>query len=237
MSKRVLVIGDLHCPVEHPGYLKFCKQLYKEHACNTTVLIGDVVDWHAISYHDKEPECPGAIDEYIAAKAKVKKWHRAFPGAYVCLGNHDIRPQRKAKSAGVPDRFLKSYSDLWGTPTWTWDFNYMIDDVYYCHGTGKGGIHPAWNKSTKLGMSVVMGHCHARAGVKWHVNPIRRWFGMDVGCGIDNDAFQFVYGRNIDDKPIISAGVVCAGMPQHFIMPMARGEKYHKSRFSERTNR
>jgi hypothetical protein len=110
----------------------------------------------------------------------------------------------------------------------------LIDDVYYTHGTGASGIHPAWNKAGSMAMSVVMGHTHARAGIKWRVNPLKRWFAMDVGCGIDNDAFQFVYGREYDNKPILAAGVILDGEPVHRMMPMGKGEKYHKSRFGKR---
>jgi hypothetical protein len=63
------------------------------------------------------------------------------------------------------------------------------------------------------------------------VNPLKRIFAMDVGCGIDMDAYQFVYGRACDDKPILSAGVVIDGEPVHRMMPIGKGEKYHKSKF------
>lgn len=231
---RVLCIGDLHEPVCHPGYLQFCKDLHREFACDCTVFLGDVVDWHAISFHEQEPECPGPGDEYEAAKAKIAKWHRAFPHAKVCIGNHDARPSRLAKTVHIPERLLKDYNTLWNTPGWEWDFHFLIDNVYYCHGSKTSGIHPAWNKSGKILMSVCMGHCHSRAGLKWRVNQLTRIFAMDVGCGIDNDAFQFVYGRENDDKPILAAAVVLDGEPIHRMMPMARGERYHKSRFRKR---
>jgi hypothetical protein len=217
--------------VEHPGYLKFCKDLFKKYECDTVVFIGDVVDWHAISFHAKQPECPGMLDEYKMTKKRIKKWYRTFPSAQVCIGNHDQRPERVANSVGIASVLLRTYNEIWDTPSWVWDFNFIIDGVYYCHGTGKGGYHPAYNKARNMGMPVVMGHCHARAGYKWLVNPLRRWFGMDTGCGIDNDAFQFVYGKNNDDKPIVAAGIICDAFPQHFIMPMTRGEKFHKSKF------
>jgi hypothetical protein len=231
MSKT-LVIGDLHEPATHPGYLKFCKDVQKKYDTKKTIFIGDIVDWHGISFHDKEPHCPGPMMEYTQAKAQIKKWHRAFPNALICIGNHDCRPQRLAKTKGIPEEFLRSYNDLWGTPTWKWDFHYIFDDVYYTHGTRSGGIHPAWNKSGKMLMSVVMGHCHARAGLKWRANPLKRIFSMDVGCGIDNDAFQFIYGKDYDDKPFLSCGVVLDGGPKHIEMKMAKGERYHKSRFT-----
>jgi hypothetical protein len=226
---RVLVIPDLHEPVAHPMALRFCKDLHREFKCNKVMFLGDIVDWHAISFHDPEPQCPGPLHEYEQAKAKVKQWHKAFPKATVCVGNHDCRPQRLAKTKKIPESFLKDYNTLWETPGWIWDYNFVIDDVYYTHGTGSGGVHPAWTKSGRMLMSVCCGHNHSRAGVKWRVNPMKRIFAMDVGCLIDNDAFQFVYGKGYDDKPILAAAVVIDGEPIHRIMHMAKGEKYHKA--------
>jgi hypothetical protein len=83
----------------------------------------------------------------------------------------------------------------------------------------------------KMLMSVVMGHFHSRAGVVWKANPLRRIFGMDVGCGIDIKAFQFVYGKHTQERPILAAGVVIDGIPYHEVMPCGEGEKYDKRKF------
>lgn len=227
---NVLVIGDLHEPATHSKYLRFCKDLHKKYKCNKTVLIGDIVDWHAVSFWPKEPNCPGPIDEYKLAKARVKLWYKAFPKAVVCLGNHDERPERLAKSVNIPSLCLKGYNTLWETPGWKWEYEHIIDNVLYFHGTGFGGIHPAWQAINGKLMSVCMGHCHARAGIKWMATPTERIFGMDVGTGIDADAWQFVYGKHLKHRPILSAGVVTKGIPHHKIMPMAKGEKYYKNK-------
>ena len=54
MSK-VLVIGDPHEPVSHPGYRRFCKDLRGKYRTNKTVIIGDICDHHAISFHAANP--------------------------------------------------------------------------------------------------------------------------------------------------------------------------------------
>jgi len=227
----VLVIGDLHLPAVRKGYLQFCKDLYVEWDCNEVVFIGDVVDWHAISFWVKEPNCPGPADEYSLAKKYVKKWADAFPVANVCIGNHDERPARLAKTVSIPGFMLKPYSELWGTPGWTWDYRFKIDNVNYRHGTGiKGGIHPAWNMMNKMHKSVVIGHLHARAGVKWSANEDERIFGMDVGCGINEKAFQFIYGKDVVERPFLSAAAIIDGIPYHEPMPCSPGEKYHDSK-------
>jgi len=228
---RVGVIGDTHLDVVRKGYLEFCGDTFDSWDCDTIVHIGDVVDWHGISFHAAEPQCPGPADEYSLAKEQVQKWAKIFPKVLVCKGNHDERPTRLAKTVKMPEFLIVPYAQLWDTPGWDWNFSHYIDDVMYRHGTGISGIHPAWNLMNKSKMNVVMGHCHSRAGVKFSVNPKRRFFGMDVGCGIDEKAWQFAYGRDYVERPILSCGVVIDGHPYLEMMPCGRGEKYHDSRF------
>lgn len=229
---RVGVIGDAHEPVTHPGYRAFCLDTFSEYGCDTVVCIGDIADWHSVSFHAHHPDCPGPTDEYEMAYACIQGWYRTFPGAKVCLGNHDERIQRLAQSSNIPARLLRDYAEIWETPGWTWDYDHSIDDVFYFHGTGTGGMHPAFNSMKKMCMSVVQGHVHTAAGVKWLANPNTRLFGMDVGCGIDDRAAAFAYGRHYKQRSVLGCGVVLDGIPHHVIMPCGPGEKYHRSRFT-----
>ena len=231
MANRVLVIGDIHEPVSHPGYLAFCRDLYEDWDCNKVVFIGDVADFQAISFHANNPHCPGPNDERILTKRKIQKWYKVFPKAKVCIGNHDERVIRLAESVNIPSKFIRSHKEAWKTPNWKWKHDHIIDDVYYFHGTAMGGTHPAWNAAGKMLMSVCMGHMHSRSGVKWRANPLKRIFALDTGCGIDVDAWQFAYGRHTKERPILSAAVVLDSIPYHEVMPCGIKEKYHKSRF------
>ncbi len=229
---RVLVIPDLHAPVTRRHALRFCKDQHKKFKCNKVVLIGDVVDWTSISFHAANPECPGPADEYRLALQCIQKWRRAFPKATVIIGNHDRRPHRKAEKEGIFPKLLRNYDEVWKTPQWKWVTSCIIDDVFYCHGDGKGGgVSPAYNTAKNMGMSVVMGHFHSKGGVKWLVNPLRRWFGMDVGTCIDDSAFAFSYAKEQTYRSVLSCGVVLNGMPQHIMMEVGKGEKYHDGRF------
>ncbi|GAG08959.1 unnamed protein product, partial [marine sediment metagenome] len=78
MSK-VGIIGDTHLPAGRKGYLEFCGDTFYAWDCDTIVHIGDLVDWHAISFHAAEPQCPGPSDEYTLAKAQVAQWVKVFP--------------------------------------------------------------------------------------------------------------------------------------------------------------
>lgn len=228
---RVLVIGDIHAPCTHPGYFDFVTDVKRRFRCNKIVFIGDVVDWHGISFHAKHPDAPGPNDEYELAKECVAKWYRRFPRATVTIGNHDERITRLAEASGVPSKFIRDYADVWNTPQWDWVFDAVIDGVYYYHGTGRSGINPAANTAKDMGMSVVMGHCHSVGGIHWSVTPNARRFGLDTGCGIDDRLYAFSYGKHMKKKSVLSCGVVIDGIGQHVVMPCAPGEKYCRENY------
>lgn len=230
---NVLVIGDTHAPATHPGYLGFCEDLAEKHRCNKFIHIGDCVDWHAISRHVKQPEAHDALSEYESAKKHVLKWSKSFPKMTVTEGNHDSRIARMAATVNIPERFLKGYNELWDT-NWDWVPETQIDGVYYFHGTGVSGMHPAWTTMQKMLMSTVMGHIHSAGGINWRANPERRLFGMSVGCGVDDRHISFKYGEHLKIRSILSAGVVLDGTPMHVIMPCGEGEKYHRTRFNKK---
>jgi predicted phosphodiesterase len=224
---RVLVIGDIHEPASRRGYLEFCAEMREKWKCNRIVFIGDVVDSHAISRHPKHPESPGALDEWEMTIERVSRWKKVFRHAFVCIGNHDERYIRLAMTVSIPYQYMKDYNQIWRTEGWTWDYETIIDSVYYFHGINNGGDHPAYNAMRKMLMSVVMGHNHTAAGIKWLTSPLDRVFGMDVGCGVDDKHLAFEYGRHMKRRSVLGCGVVINGVPYHEIMPIGPGEKYH----------
>jgi predicted phosphodiesterase len=230
MSK-VLAIGDIHAPATRKGYLEFNRDLYEQWDCDSVVFLGDIVDWHAISFHSKNPECPGSRDEYELAKECVARWYNAFPKAKVCIGNHDELPRRQARERGIPDCLVRDYHEMWDTPGWDWDWKFTVDGTSFRHKPSSAGIHPAWNTMNKLHMSCCVGHCHSRAGIKWSCNENMRMFSMDVGCGIDERMWQFAYGRDMLERPFLSSGVIIDRVPYLEPMLCGPGEPYHDSRF------
>ena len=219
---RTIDIGDPHEPVCKDGYLEFCQQISNEYGCDQPVIMGDIYDSHNISFHQRSPKAPGVIAEYEKARAKIAKWYKAFPNAIVLIGNHDARTVRLAETVNIPECFLKDYNEVWNTPKWKWVHEIILDGVYYFHGEGFGGQYPAFNAARQMGMSVVMGHTHSNAGIKWYVNPERRWFGMDVGCGIDDKKYAFEYNKHNKKRSVVSCGVVVDGHPYHEMMPMGQ---------------
>ena len=228
---RVLGIGDLHLRWERKGYFQFCCDLYEEYDCDKVVFIGDVVESHNVSFHMRHPDMPGSKLEYELTKEAVARWYKRFPNAVVTIGNHDERLIRLASTVGISASRLPSFEKDWGTPTWNWKWDHVIDDVYYYHGTGQGGVYPACNAVRKMLMSCVLGHNHTASGIKWFANPKQRIFACDTGCGVDDKAMAFAYAKHNKQRSIISAAVIIDSVPYIEPMPCGRGEKYHDSNF------
>lgn len=230
---RILVAGDLHCPWQRKGYLQFLQDLYYQWNCNKVIFIGDVVDHHAISFHEHEPGCPSPLAEYELTKAALQKFYKAFPKAIVTIGNHDERVIRRAKSVSIPDIYLKSFKKLWDTPDWSWQEDCIIDDCYFYHGKGQGGEYPASNAVRKMLMSVVMGHNHTASGIKYYVNPVRRIFSCDTGAGCDDKVMAMAYARTNKRKSVMSAAVIIDGIPYVEPMPCGKNEPYWDGNFKD----
>jgi len=81
-------------------------------------------------------------------------------------------------------------------------------------------MHPAYNAAKKRCQSVVIGHCHSRGGIKWLCNDEMRWFGMDVGTGVDDDMWAFAYAKEQIEKSIVACGIIIDGVPYHEMMPL-----------------
>lgn len=200
----------------HPKYPDFLKRTADRFQPHRVVHIGDVVDWHAISYHERLPALAGAADEFKQARKQFHKLVSIFPECDWLIGNHDALTHRQAASAGLPEECIKSYSEMWEVP-WTVHERFsqlVIDGTLFIHGEGQGGKYAHANRSLQEGMSVAMGHLHSNAGVVAHANPRNLIFGTAVGCGVDNKRMQFLYGRMFPRKPILGCATFTNGVPQ-----------------------
>jgi predicted phosphodiesterase len=205
-ERRILIIGDLHAPFVLPEYLEHCKQTYANYNCNQVIFIGDILDNHAFSYHEPDPNGLSAGNELIKAKKYIKDWYKEFPVADVLIGNHDRMASRKAMTGGVPSAWIKSYNDVLGTPKWNWCETIVYDNVLFEHGEGGQAARKAQNNM----MSSVCGHTHTSAYVQWFVGKKFKVFGMQVGCGVDSTSYAAAYARNFK-KQAIGCGVVIGG--------------------------
>jgi len=215
--RNILVIGDLHEPFCLEGYLDWCLEQYEEYNCNHVIFIGDILDNHAFSYHEPDPDGMSAGLELQKTIEKVSDWHKAFPDADVCIGNHDRMASRKAMTGGIPQAWIRSYNEVLGTPTWNWVESIVYDDVLYEHGEGG----QAQTKAKNNLMSSVCGHTHTEAYCKWFVGKRFKVFGMQVGCGVNADTYAAAYARNFKRQAIGCSVVLNNGtLPINLLMDL-----------------
>ena len=205
-NKNVLVIGDLHLPFCLDGYLEHCIQMYKLYRCNEVVFIGDIIDNHASSYHETDPDGMNAGQELSLAISQIQKWYKAFPKATVVIGNHDRLIMRKAYSSGLSRHWIRDYSEVLKVDNWKFQESIEIDGVLYIHG--EGGT--ARTKMKNDLQSVVQGHLHTQCYIEWLVGAKFKIFGMQVGCGIDHKSYAMAYAK-AGKKPAIACGVILKG--------------------------
>lgn len=220
-SDHILVASCTHIPFEHPKYLDFLLDVKKRFKCGVFVHAGDLVDNHAISFFDTDPNGRSAADEMKEADKHLRRWFKAFPEAYLCRGNHDCLVDRKARTMGLPRRAFKAFRDIWDLPEgWDDDFGFTIDKVRYEHGTGRSGRYAHVQAAYDNRMSTVIGHLHSNAGIEWSANYKDRLFGMAVGCGIDRKKYAFTYGRDFKRKPLLSCAIVTDQGKYAQVIPM-----------------
>lgn len=222
--KRILVVGDLHAPFTLKGYLHFIEDIYEYWDCTDVIQVGDLVDNHAISRHQTETAAHSGEKEKELALIELHRWYKSFPKVRVTKGNHDDVPKRQLATLGIPPSFLEEFGTNWQFPKgWEAADHYIEDNVLYQHGIGAAGETGAITKALNERMSNVQGHNHSVFGVNYKANQKDIIFGMSVGCGVDNNAYAFNYGKYAIKKPVIGCGVVMSSS-EAYAIPMP--EKY-----------
>lgn len=201
----VLILADLHAPWILPGYLEWCYDLGKEYKTNKTIFIGDCIDAHAWNFHEHNPDGMSVIHELDAAIKQLRLAYKLFPEAEITLGNHDLLIARKARSAGLSQRFIRDLGDVLEAPkTWNFQHQFKYDNVNYIHGS----IGNAFKRATESRTSTVQGHLHSQAFVQYSVSEKDAVWGLQLGAGMDHKAYAFDYAVPMTKKPIVSAGLV-----------------------------
>lgn len=222
--QSILILSDLHCPFNHPDALKFLKYLKATYKPTDVVCIGDETDYHAMSFHDTDPDLMSPGDELRAAIKALKPLYKLFPNVTVIESNHGSMVLRKALSNGIPKAMLRSYNEILEAPKgWQWRFETTVKTplgpVYFTHG--KSGA--AGRLASQYGMSCVQGHFHEKAQITYISTPERLMFDMHVGCLVDDKSLALGYNKINPRRPIISAAVIVGGIP--VILPMVLDNK------------
>lgn len=224
MEKSILVISDLHAPYMHPDAVRFLKAVKKKYKPTRVILSGDEVDYHAISFHDSDPDLPNAGKELELAIKALKPVYKMFPKASILESNHGSLVLRQALANGLPQAVLKSYRDSIQAPKgWNWYFDLVVKtklgSVYFHHSKGVS----AKKNSQGMGMSFVQGHHHETFEISYWGNPNALLFGMTVGCLVNTKSLAMAYNKNNLKRPVLGVGGIYNGVP--WLEPMILNKK------------
>jgi hypothetical protein len=221
----ILVISDFHAPYNHPDAANFLAALKAKYKPTDVVCIGDEVDYHALSFHDSDPDLPSAGRELTKAIEHLEPVYKLFPKCTVIESNHGSMVLRKGKASGMPRKVFRTYNEILDAPKgWVWVFDTIIQTplgpVYFCHGKSA----TAGRLASQYGMSTVQGHHHEKAQIHYISTPEKLMFDAHTGCLANDKSLALGYNKINPKRPIISTIVIENGIPH--IVPMVLNKKY-----------
>jgi len=228
-NKSILVLSDMHIPYNHPDLVAFLTAVKKKYKPTRVICVGDEVDKHAMSFHDSDPDLMSAGDELASAIKQLQPIYKLFPVVDLVDSNHGSMVYRKGKAHGIPRKYIKDYGDVLESPVgWKWHNDLTItlpnkQKVYVCHGMSKNGLKLA----SAMGMSTIQGHYHSEFNVQYGSSPSQLYWGMMVGCLIDDKSLAFAYNRITPGRPIIGLGMVIDGQPKLIPMILKKGGRWN----------
>lgn len=214
-NDRILLISDMHIPYHHPDTFAFLKHLRDKYNPTRVISLGDELDKHGLSYHEHDPNLPSAGDELDLARQYVQELYEIFPVMDIIESNHGSLVYRKAKTAGIPKEYIRTYNEVLGVGSgWEWHFDLTVDlpggNSCYLH---HGKVADVTRLSQMMGMCAVQGHYHEKFKIEYWGNPNALNWGMQIGCLIDDDALAFSYNNVNIKRPIVGTGVIIDGHP------------------------
>lgn len=228
--KSVLVISDMHFPYNHADLYEFLAALEKKYKFDKVISVGDELDFHALSFHDSDPDLMGPGDELQTSINRLAPIYKLFPEVDLVDSNHGSMVYRRQKAHGLPRHVIKSYRDVIEAPKgWRWHDDYLLKvndgtNVYVCHGKSAEIL----KLSMSMGMSCIQGHYHEKFEIRYWGNKLGLFWGMIVGCLIENSSLAFAYNKLNLKRPVIGCGGIINSQPRLFPMVLDSKGRWNK---------
>lgn len=224
-NSRILVIPDLHFPYCHPDSLDFLHKIKKKLEPTRVICLGDELDYHAMSFHDSDPDLESSGRELVMGLGYIDTLHELFPKMDLLHSNHGSMAYRKAKHHGMPRHLLKSYNDVLGVSPddWRWHESLIVvlpngSKCKFIHGASSNVLAA----SQSIGMSLVQGHHHSLFECRYWDGGNGLHFAITSGCLIDDKSMAFAYNKLHKTRPIMGVTFIQNSEPQ--LIPMAVNE-------------
>lgn len=220
-NSRVLIIPDLHFPYCHPDSLDFLHKLKVKLNPTRVICLGDELDYHALSFHDHDPDLDSSGKELVLSLGYIDTLHELFPKMDLLDSNHGSMAYRKQKHHGMPRHLLKSYNEVLCVPKEDWEWHNQLvitlpngEDVLIGHFFGSDVL----KASVALGMSIIQGHAHSQFELRYWQNHKGLHFAITSACLIDDKSLAFAYNKLQIKRPIMGATFIEDSHP--YLIPM-----------------
>lgn len=232
-NECVLIISDMHAPYNHPDALEFLAAIKNKYTPDMIIGIGDELDYQAMSFHDSDVDLPSAGQELELGQQFLREVEVLFPVMDLVESNHGSMAFRRAKAHGIPRHLMVSYRQaifgLEGGEGWNWHPRLTLtlsngEKCVFVHTAGMDCLRNAEH----LGMSLVQGHHHEKFEIRYSSNPEKLYFGMTVGCLIDDEALAFAYNKINLKRPLIGCAIIENGQPRLLPMVLEKGGRWCK---------
>jgi UDP-2,3-diacylglucosamine pyrophosphatase LpxH len=203
-SKKVLVLSDIHIPYHDITALDLAIQYGKSQQVDTIYLNGDVVDFYAISQHQKDARLrPTMKEELELAREFFDYLRQEFPKAtiYFKPGNHEHRLERylilKAPELLDCEEFqlkillrLEDYKIIFIDKRTKTYFGHLL--VEHGDRMKSGGVNPARSLFLKYKRHVLCGHFHRKSehAEKVYDDKIISTFSVACLCELEPEYFE-----------------------------------------------
>jgi len=169
--KKVGVLSDIHVPYHSMSAIICAIKHLREQAIECLILNGDIMDFYAISRHEKEKDLRDFPREIEMARNFLQKIRDLFPliPIYYKMGNHENRWQRYLNEQAEEfsqlhemqfEQFFRlDKLNMIYVPDWQ---GIELGDLLILHGHElmAGGMNPSQSTFNKTFCNTLIGHVH-----------------------------------------------------------------------------
>lgn len=174
--ERVLVIPDVHIPVNDKAATDLAIAIGFALKPTTIVVLGDTLDFAPLSFHQRTRKVHSLREEIDGGRAFFRALEQiGAPNLVLTLGNHEFRLDRyiHGHAPAIADLDGMSVDAMLGLSANGWRVvqyhdGIKIGGVYYTHEVGHCGIHAVRTSGDRMASPIVIGHVHSLTGVEMH---------------------------------------------------------------------
>lgn len=174
--ERVLVIPDVHIPVNDKAATDLAIAIGFALKPTTIVVLGDTLDFAPLSFHQRTSKVHSLREEIDGGRAFFRALEQiGAANLLITLGNHEFRLDRyiHGHAPAIADLDGMSVDAMLGLSANGWRVvpyhdGIRVGGVYYTHEVGHCGIHAVRTSGDRMATPIVIGHVHSLTGVEMH---------------------------------------------------------------------